>query len=87
MKLRLSNYNKPSEPLLKNIANGLLYFLSAELLIIPTLPVTDNSKFWITFGLTQVTILVKIISQFTIDPKYIEQDVVHNSTEVDKDNS
>jgi hypothetical protein len=79
--LKLSNLNKPSHPNWKKIADIALYMLMAELPIITMLPVSDTTKLWITLGLTQGTVLIKAISKFTLDPDYVDNTLIEDSTD------
>lgn len=79
--MKLSNLGKPSHPKYKKLADIALYMLMAELPIVAILPVSDNTKLWITLGLTQATVLVKAITKFTLDPNYVDSDI-EQDTEV-----
>jgi len=86
MKLKLSNYNKPSHPLFKRIGDICLVAIPLYSSILTTLPINDNSKLWILAGLSSALATVKIITKFTLDPNY-KENVVENTTEVVKDPS
>ena len=78
--IKLSNLGKPSNPNYKKIADIALYMLMAELPVVAMLPVSDNTKLWITLGLTQATVLIKAITKFTIDPNYVEPSIEQDIT-------
>ena len=80
MNLQLNNLGKPSHPKWKKIADIALYMLLAEIPIVATLPLSDNTKLWITLGLTQATILIKAITKFTINPDYVEPSIEQDIT-------
>jgi hypothetical protein len=80
MNLKLSNYGKRSHPLFRNVANILLYFLAAELPIITTLPISDSLKLWIGIGISEITLIIKTISQFSINPNFQENENINEQT-------
>jgi len=82
MNLKLSNYNKPSHPLFKKIGDVCLVAIPSYSLILTTLPINDNIKLWILAGLSSALATVKIISKFTLDPSYVD-----NNIEMDKESS
>jgi hypothetical protein len=86
MNISLNNYNKPSHILFKKIGDICLFAIPLYTPIILSLPITGNTKLWITAMTSILMATVKIISKFSIDPNY-KEDVVDNSIEVDKDNS
>ena len=65
MALKISNFNKPSEPKFKKIADTLLYSLPLYLAAIMAAPIEEPIKLWVNFGITMVIITVKTISKFT----------------------
>jgi cytochrome b561 len=75
MKFKLSNYNKPANRKWKQIADIALYGLTLELPIIAALPLDEKMKLWITFGITQLTVLFKLVSKFTTDETTVDPDV------------
>ena len=67
MKLHVDNLKKPSNKKFKLIADMILYTLPLYLGAIMSLPLSDNTKLWINFIVTIVTITIKTISKFTTD--------------------
>jgi predicted phosphoadenosine phosphosulfate sulfurtransferase len=65
MTLKYKNLNKPSNKKWKAIADFFLYSLPLYLGAVMALPVSDNIKLWITFGITIITVTLKGISKFT----------------------
>jgi hypothetical protein len=65
MELKISNFNKPSEPKFKKIADTLLYSLPLYLGAILALPLEETTKLWINFGVTMVIVSIKTLSKFT----------------------
>ena len=61
----LSNLSKPDNKKWKLIADVALYILPLELVAVANLPFSDNTIFWVGFGLTQLTVIFKAISKFT----------------------
>jgi hypothetical protein len=81
MTLNLDNINRPSHPKWKKIADIALYMLMAELPLVAMLPTSDTVKLWITLGLTQTTVIIKAISKFTLDPDYVDNTLIEDSTD------
>ncbi len=65
MELSVSNFHKPSNKKLKAIADFFLYSLPLYLGAVMALPVAENTKMWINFGLTIVIITIKGLTKFT----------------------
>ena len=63
--LKYSNLQKPSNKRFKLIADFLLYVLPVYLSGVMALPISENTKLWITFGATFVTITLKALTKFT----------------------
>jgi hypothetical protein len=74
MNISLNNYNKPSHPLFKSIGDVCLFAIPLYISILTTLPISDTIKLWIMTGLSFVLATIKIISKFTIDPNYKDND-------------
>ena len=63
--LALDNFNKPSNKKWKAVADFFLYTLPLYLSAIMALPISDEIKMWINFGITMLTVTLKSISKFT----------------------
>ena len=72
MNLKFSNYNKPSQPLYRNIGDMCLFAIPLYLSILAPLPIDNILKLWIGGGLGFMLATVKIITKFTIDSTYFE---------------
>jgi hypothetical protein len=72
MTLKLSNYNKPSNPKWALVGNICLYAIPLYIPILLSLPLTDNGKLWVNAISSMVLATVKIISKFTSDSNYVE---------------
>ena len=65
MKLKVENLSKPSNKKWKAIADIFLYTLPLYLGAVMTLPISDNIKLWVTFGVTFLTVTLKGLTKFT----------------------
>lgn len=63
--LKISNLSKPSNKRWKSVADFFLYTLPLYLTAILTLPISENIKLWLSFGVTMVTITLKGFTKFT----------------------
>ena len=73
MNLSIDNLNKPSNKKFKAVADFFLYSLPLYLGAVMALPVSENIKLWVTFGITIATVTLKGITKFT------EEDVTQQS--------
>ena len=64
---KLENFNKPSNRKWKSIADFFLFTLPLYLGAILALPVSEDVKLWLNFGVTMVTITLKGLSKFTAE--------------------
>lgn len=64
---KLENFNKPSNRKWKSIADFFLFTLPLYLGAILALPVSEDVKLWLNFGVTIVTITLKGLSKFTAE--------------------
>lgn len=67
MKLKLSNYNKPSNKTFKLIGDILIYAIPVYIPIIMSSPISETYKSWIIAIMTTISSTVKLISKFTTD--------------------
>jgi predicted phosphoadenosine phosphosulfate sulfurtransferase len=67
--LKLANLNKPSNKRWKSVADFFLYTLPFYLTAIMAVPISEDLKLWITFGITMVTISLKGFTKFTTETK------------------
>jgi predicted phosphoadenosine phosphosulfate sulfurtransferase len=67
MSFSVSNFNKPSNKKWKGVADFFLYSLPLYLGSIMALPITDELKLWLNFGVTILTVTIKGITKFTTD--------------------
>lgn len=65
--LALDNLKKPSNKKWKAVADFFLYSLPLYLGVILTLPLPDNTKMWINFGISMAIVTLKSISKFTTE--------------------
>jgi len=65
MQLSVNNFSKPSNKNWKKVADFFLYSLPLYLGAILALPLTEETKLWLNFGITMVIITLKSISKFT----------------------
>lgn len=72
MQLSTDNLNKPSNKKWKAIADFFLYTLPLYSGAVIALPISETAKLWITFGATVLTISLKGLTKFSVDPSYIE---------------
>jgi hypothetical protein len=87
MNLSLNNYNKPSHPLFKRIGDICLFAIPLYTPIILSLPMTGTIKLMVTIIISTLLATVKIISKFSIDPNYKEQDdnkdAIHSNSDTE----
>jgi hypothetical protein len=69
MNISVKNLNKPSHPVLKRIADYLLYTLPIILTSIMALPISEDAKLWLNFGLSVIIVLIKGATKFTAEPE------------------
>lgn len=62
---KLNNLGRPSNKKWKAVADFFLYTLPLYLGAIMSLPISDEIKMWLNFGVTILTISFKGISKFT----------------------
>jgi len=74
MKLKLSNYNKPSDPKWKTIGDICLFAIPIYSGIFASLPIPDPYKIYILAGMDTILGTVKIITKFTIDKNFKENE-------------
>lgn len=67
MKFKIENLQKQSNKNWKKIADFFLYSLPLYLGAILALPVSEEVKLWLNFGVTMVIITLKTISKFTTE--------------------
>jgi hypothetical protein len=65
MTLKLDNLSKPSNKQWKRIADFFLFTLPLYLSAIMALPLKEELKLWLNFGITMLTITFKAVSKFT----------------------
>jgi hypothetical protein len=65
MTLKLDNLGKPSNKQWKRIADFFLFSLPLYLSAIMALPLKEELKLWLNFGITMLTITFKAVSKFT----------------------
>ena len=63
--LKLENLSKPSSAKWKSVADFFLYTLPIYLTAIMSLPISEELKLWINFGISMLTITLKGVSKFT----------------------
>jgi predicted phosphoadenosine phosphosulfate sulfurtransferase len=71
MQLSVDNLGKPSNKLWKKIADYLLYTLPVILTGIMAIPISEDLKLWLNFGLSVVIVLIKGASKFTAEENQI----------------
>jgi hypothetical protein len=79
MNLKFSNYGKPSDPMFKKIGDYCLFAIPLYLPLLASLPLNDNLKLWIGGILGFVLATVKIISKFSINSNFQENDTQSTS--------
>jgi hypothetical protein len=65
--MKLENFNKPSNKKWKSVADFFLYSLPLYLGAIMALPISEDIKLWLNFGITLVTVTLKGLSKFTAE--------------------
>lgn len=65
--LKLENLSKPSNIKWKSVADFFLYTLPVYLSTIMALPIGDDIKLWINFGVSILTVTLKGLSKFTAE--------------------
>ncbi len=63
--LKISNLSKPSNKRWKSIADFFLYTLPLYLTAIMALPIAENTKLWVTFIISVITVSLKGFTKFT----------------------
>ena len=71
MRLSTDNLSKPSNRRWKAIADFLLYSLPAYLVLILTLPISEDLKFWLNFGISIAIVTLKGLTKFTSEDENI----------------
>ena len=74
MNLKLSNLGKPSEPTWKKFGDFALFSIPIILPSILALPISASALIWILPIAGIILSLVKIISKYTIDPNFKDDD-------------
>jgi predicted phosphoadenosine phosphosulfate sulfurtransferase len=64
---RKENLNKPSNKKWKAVADFFLYSLPLYLGAILALPIPENVKLWLNFGISIAVITLKSLSKFTTE--------------------
>lgn len=67
--IKFSNLNKPSNKKWKAVADFFLYTLPLYLTAIMAIPLNEDLKLWLTFGITIITVTLKGFSKFTAEAK------------------
>jgi len=67
MNFSTKNINKPSNKKWKRIADFFLYTMPLYLGAILALPINEDIKVWLNFGITIVIISLKGLTKFTTD--------------------
>jgi hypothetical protein len=67
MNFSTDNLKKPSNKKLKAVADFFLYTLPLYLGAIMALPIPEESKIWLNFGVTIVIVTLKGLTKFTTD--------------------
>jgi len=65
MSIRIDNLSKPDNTAWKKISDVLLYVLPVYLTTSLTLPIPEQYKFWINYGVTMIIVTLKGLSKFT----------------------
>jgi hypothetical protein len=75
--LKLSNYNKPSNPKWRKIGDIAIVAIPIYTSIILTLPGLDpNTVTWVNAIGNSILATIKLIGQFTLDPNYTEENKI-----------
>ena len=74
MKLKLSNYNKKSNPKWRMIGNFCIYAIPLYTTALVASPIDPVIRGYIEMGLTILSVTIKGISQLTIDPNFKENE-------------
>jgi hypothetical protein len=80
MNLKLSNYNKPSHKTYRLIGDIALFAIPIYIPIIMSLPISDLIKSWIVASLSFISGTIKIISKFTLDENYVDNNIQQSNT-------
>ena len=75
MNISINNYNKPSHKTFKLIADIGLFAIPLYIPIIMPLPINDNIKLWIISGLSFLLANIKILSKFSLDTNYVDNNI------------
>jgi predicted phosphoadenosine phosphosulfate sulfurtransferase len=65
--LSINNLNKPSSKKWKAVADFFLYSLPLYMTAIMAVPISEDLKLWLNFGITLVIVSLKGISKFTAE--------------------
>jgi hypothetical protein len=63
--IRVDNLSKPDNRNWQKVSNYFLYTLPLYLVSLMALPISDDLKLWLNFGLTMLTVSLKGFSKFT----------------------
>jgi hypothetical protein len=80
MKLKLSNYKKKSDPKWHLIGDICLYSIPLYIAILTPLPLGDNLKLWLIGVLSFVLTTVKIITKYTVDPNFVQNETTESTS-------
>jgi hypothetical protein len=86
MNISLNNYNKPSHPLFKRIGDICLFAIPLYSSTLITLPIPDKTKVLVLTILSILLATIKIVTKFTIDPNYKEddnKDAIHSNSDTE----
>lgn len=67
MKVAFENLSKPSNKKWKTAADFFLYTMPFYLSAIMAIPLSENLKLWLNFGVTIVIVTIKGFSKFTVE--------------------
>jgi hypothetical protein len=68
MSIQISNLNKPSNKNWKRVSDIFLYTSPLYLTTIMSIPISEEIKLWLNFGITIFIITLKGFSKFTSEP-------------------
>lgn len=79
MNISLSNFNKPSHKAWRLAGKIAVAAILVYTPIIQSLPISEVTKTWVLATLAFTSATISLISEFTIDPNYVEPTI--SSTE------
>ena len=65
MSIQIENLNKPDNKNWKNVSDFFLFTLPLYVTAIMAVPIPDQLKLWLNFGLTIIIVTIKGISKFS----------------------